>query len=338
MLSRVAENLYWMARYIERAEDTARLLSVNSHLMLDLPGRLPLGWAPLIEMTGSLEAFTARHTDFDERNVVHFLCADTDNDISIISALASARENLRTTRDVVPREIWEEVNQLYLSVADHAENGVSPRRRDSFLKSVIRGCQTLTGLIEGTLSHGSARTFIELGRQLERADMTTRIVDVRSASLLPQNPEELLPFENLQWMSVLKSLTAYQMYRQQVRLRVRGPDVLRFLLQDPNLPRSIACSLETLGHELSLLPRQDRPAATVSLVRADVVDADIQALAHSPRKLHLFIDELQIGFAAIHDTLSATYFVNDDSVPRVTHTQTQSQSQSQSHAGDNDND
>ena len=229
---------------------------------------------------------------------MHFLCADTDNDISIISALASARENLRTTRDVVPREIWEEVNQLYLSVADHAENGVSPRRRDSFLKSVIRGCQTLTGLIEGTLSHGPARTFIELGRQLERADMTTRIVDVRSASLLPQNPEELLPFENLQWMSVLKSLTAYQMYRQQVRLRV--------------------------------------PAATVSLVRADVVDADIQALAHSPSKLHLFIDELQIGFAAIHDTLSATYFVNDDSVPRVT--QNQSQSQSQSHAGDNDND
>jgi len=117
---------------------------------------------------------------------------------------------------------------------------------------------------------------------------------------------------------------------------VRGPDVLRFLLQDPNLPRSIACSLETLGHELSLLPRQDRPAATVSLVRADVVDADIQALAHSPSKLHLFIDELQIGFAAIHDTLSATYFVNDDSVPRIT--QTQSQSQSQNHAGDNDND
>ncbi|MDQ7728605.1 alpha-E domain-containing protein [Halomonas sp. SpR8] len=336
MLSRVAENLYWMARYIERAEDTARLLSVNSHLMLDLPGRLPLGWAPLIEMTGSLETFTARHETFDERNVVHFLCADPDNDISILSALASARENLRTTRDVVPREIWEEVNQLYLSVADHAENGVSPRRRDSFLKSVIRGCQSLTGLIEGTLSHGPARTFIELGRQLERVDMTTRIVDVRSASLLPQNPEELLPFENLQWMSVLKSLTAYQMYRQQVRLRVRGPDVLRFLLQDPNLPRSIACSLETLGHELTLLPRQDRPSATVSLVRADVVDADIQALAHSPSKLHAFIDELQIGFAAIHDTLSATYFVNDDSVPRVV--PTQSQSQSQSHSGDNDND
>ena len=173
MLSRVAENLYWMARYIERAEDTARLLSVNSHLMLDLPRHLPLGWAPLIEMTGTLETFNERHSSFDERNVVHFLCADAQNGSSILSALASARENLRTTRDVVPREIWEEVNQLYLNVADHAESGVSPRRRDAFLKNVIRGCQTLTGLIEGTLSHGPARTFIKLGRQLERADMTT---------------------------------------------------------------------------------------------------------------------------------------------------------------------
>lgn len=326
MLSRVAENLYWMARYVERAEDTARLLSVNSHLMLDLPRNLPLGWAPLIEMTGTLAAFRERFDTFDEQSVVHFLCADTQNSSSILSALASARENLRTTRDVVPREIWEEVNHLYLGVADHAEHGVSPRRRDAFLKNVIRSCQTLTGLIEGTLSHGPARTFIELGRQLERADMTTRILDVRSASLLPRNPEELLPFENLQWMSVLKSLTAYQMYRQQVRLRVRGPDVLRFLLQDPHLPRAIACSLEILAHELQWLPRQDRVVATVALVRADVIDADIQALAHSPSKLHAFIDELQVGFARIHDTLSATYFVNSEEVPRVTQRQEQVQS------------
>ncbi|MFG6667023.1 alpha-E domain-containing protein [Halomonas sp. HNIBRBA4712] len=334
MLSRVAENLYWMARYVERAEDTARLLSVNSHLMLDLPRNLPLGWAPLIEMTGTLEAFRARFDTFDEQSVVHFLCADTQNSSSILASLASARENLRTTRDVVPREIWEEVNYLYLGVADHAEHGVSPRRRDAFLKNVIRSCQTLTGLIEGTLSHGPARTFIELGRQLERADMTTRILDVRSASLLPQNPEELLPFENLQWMSLLKSLTAYQMYRQQVRLRVRGPDVLRFLLQDPHLPRAIACTLETLSQELQWLPRQDRVAATVSLVRADVIDADIQALAHSPSKLHAFIDELQVAFANIHDTLSATYFVNSEDVPRVD----SSQRPTQSTSGEQDND
>lgn len=112
MLSRVAENLYWMARYIERAEDTARLLSVNSHLMLDLPRLLPLGWAPLIEMTGTLEEFNARHTSFDERSVVYFLCADAQNGSSILSALASARENLRTTRDVVPGNLGRDQSAL----------------------------------------------------------------------------------------------------------------------------------------------------------------------------------------------------------------------------------
>ena len=318
MLSRVAENLYWMARYIERAEDTARLLSVNSHLMLDLPRNVPLGWGPLVEMTGSLDAYQQRFEQrFDERNVVHFLCADDANTSSILASLANARENLRTTRDVVPRETWEEVNQLYFYIADNAENSVNPHQRDYFLQHVIRGCQTLTGLIEGTMSLGPARTFIELGRQLERADMTTRIVDVRSASLLPKNPDELMPFENLQWMSVLKSLTAYQMYRQQIRLRVSGPDVLRFLFQDPCLPRSIAYSLETLGEELKYLPRSDRALAAVLLVRADGVEADVHSLAYSPHKLHAFIDTLQIGFANIHEAIAAAYFVNNESVPKV---------------------
>ena len=317
MLSRVAENLYWMARYIERAEDTARLLSVNSHLMLDLPRNVPLGWGPLVEMTGSLEAYQQRYERFDERSVVHFLCAEASNSSSILASLASARENLRTTRDVVPRETWEEVNQLYFYIADNAESSVNPRQRDRFLQHVIRGCQTLTGLIEGTMSQGSARTFIELGRQLERADMTTRIVDVRSASLLPKHPDELMPFENLQWMSVLKSLTAYQMYRQQIRLRVRGPDVLRFLFQDPCLPRSIAYSLETLGEQLQTLPRCDRALATVLMVRADGNEADVQSLAYAPSELHAFIDIMQIGFANIHSAIAATYFVNNDSVPKV---------------------
>ncbi|MCS2608710.1 alpha-E domain-containing protein [Halomonas dongshanensis] len=353
MLSRVAENLYWMARYVERAEDTARLVSVNSHLMLDLPRHLPLGWAPLIDMSGSLESFRERHANageysFDENSVVHFLCADPQNGVSILSSLANARENLRTTRDVVPREVWEEVNQLYLYVADHGEAGVSQRRRDHFLKSVIRGCQAVSGLIGGTLSFGAASTFIDLGRQLERADMTSRILDVRSASLLPQNPDELLPFENLQWMSVLKSLTAYQMYRQQIRLRVRGPDVLRFLLQDAHLPRSIACCLATVGSCLQRLPRHDRAAAMASLVRADAVEADIQALANSPSKLHAFIDELQIGFGLLHETISSTYFATAEGAAPTPHStyasqytsayHSQYQGQYQGRRGDNDND
>lgn len=317
MLSRVAENLYWMARYIERAEDTARLISVNSHMMLDLPRDLPLGWSPLVDITGNHDEFLALHDTPDERNVLHFLCAEPRNGSSILSSMANARENLRTTRDVVPREIWEQVNLLFMTVSDQADSGIKPRRRDGFLKSVIRGCQTLTGLIEGTLSHGASRTFIQLGRHLERADMTTRILDVRSASLLPKNPDDLLPFENLQWMSVLKSLTAHQMYRQRIRLRVRGPDVLGFLLQDAQLPRSVACSLEEVAKSLQGLPRHDRALATVSLVRAEAIDSDVQSLARSPDELNRFIDELQIGFNRIHEVIAASYFPAIEDVPRV---------------------
>ncbi|MCP1366818.1 alpha-E domain-containing protein, partial [Halomonas sp. BBD48] len=201
MLSRVAENLYWTARYIERTEDTARLVSVNSHLLLDLPHHTALGWSTLIDITGSDQLFDERFERRSEKNVLHFLCMERDNPGSILASLASARENLRTTRDVVSREIWEQINELYLEVRESSDAGLAPRRRDAFLKRVIRGCQTVTGLIEGTLSHTATRCFIELGRHLERADMTTRILDVRSGNLLPKDPEELRPFENLQWMS-----------------------------------------------------------------------------------------------------------------------------------------
>ncbi|WIX34537.1 alpha-E domain-containing protein [Salinicola sp. JS01] len=309
MLSRVAENLYWMARYVERAEDTARLISVNSNLMLDMPARAALSWSTLIDITGSEETFDALYSERSERNVIDFLCLSREHTGSILSSLANARENLRTTRDVVPREIWEEINQCYLEIQEQTQSGLKPRHRDAFLKSVVRACQTLTGLIEGTLSHTEARTFLSLGRHLERADMTTRILDVRSDNLLPRNPEELIPFEHLQWMSVLKSLTAYQMYRQAVRLRVRGPDVLRFLLQDHDLPRSVLRSLEEVSWELQTLPNHDRPLAVATLVRAEVAEADVQTLARAPEQLHQLIDEFQIGFNNLHEAIASAYFV-----------------------------
>ncbi|WP_110687426.1 alpha-E domain-containing protein [Salinicola aestuarinus] len=309
MLSRVAENLYWVARYIERAEDTARLVSVSSNLLLDMPGRAALSWSSLIDIAAAGALFDTLYAERNEKNVITFLCLSREHTSSILSSLGQARENLRTTRDVVPREIWEEVNHCYLTLAEQSDDVLRARHRDDFLKNVIRACQTLTGLIEGTLSHVDARTFLTLGRHIERADMTTRIIDVRSSNLLPRSPEELVPFENLQWMSVLKSLTAYQMYRQEVRLRVRGPDVLRFLLQSRTLPRSVLRSLEEVSRQLESLPHHDRPLAAATMVRAEVAEADVQTLSHAPESLHQVIDDLQIGFNALHDAIASAYFV-----------------------------
>ncbi len=320
MLSRVAQNIYWLARYIERVEDTARLISVNSNLLLDLPRNTTFGWEPLIFIIGNQELFFEHCQKSDEFNVVKFLIGDHDNPGSILSSLAYARENLRITRDVVPREAWEQVNSLHMYVREHLEMGMSRRGRYEFLRRIILATQQFAGLLAGTMSHTNAYDFVRLGRHLERADMTTRIIDVRSANLLigqrqtqgsqDQEQMELNPFENIQWMSVLKSLSAYQMYRQQIRLRVRGPDVVKFLLQDPLFPRTVYHCLDQMEFCLQKLPapKNAEILASIAELKKHLTEVNIPELTKGG--LHEFIDEFQIGLGQIHEQIAAAYFAH----------------------------
>ncbi|HSJ48080.1 MAG TPA: alpha-E domain-containing protein [Gammaproteobacteria bacterium] len=306
MLSRVAETIYWMARYIERAENTARLINVNGHLLLDLPRRVRLGWAPLIDITGSDELFYSRYEEADERHVVRFLVTDTINSGSILGSLHLARENARTIRDIIPREAWEQINHLYLQTRENTASSQGRRRREEYLRQVILGAQTITGMLAGTMTHDAGYDFLRMGRNLERADMTTRIIDVRSASLLPGLSEELTPFENIQWMSVLKSLTAYQMYRREMRLRVRRPDVLAFLLQERRFPRAFYHTLCEVENCLASLPHNEKPLESLARLQKKVLNAKPQKLHQE--ELHKFIDQLQLGLARLHNQIAATYF------------------------------
>ncbi len=321
MLSRVAQNIYWMTRQIERAEDTARLINVNTNLLLDLPRNTTFGWLPLIFIVGAEQLFFEKDPNrlADETNVVKFLISDRDHPSSIISSLAAARENLRTTRDTVPQEAWEQINGLYIYARDHLP---TRRGRFEFLRRVIRGAQQIGGLLAGAMSRTSAYDFVRLGHYLERADMTTRILDVRSANLLSRvgqtqtqtqtqtatEKEEQDPFESIQWMSVLKSLSAYQMYRQQVRVRVSGPDVLKFLLQDEYFPRAVVFCLRQLEICLKKLPRSEASLATLAALRQKLNAAAVPELAHEG--LHEFIDEVQIGFGELHNQIAAAYFAH----------------------------
>ncbi|MEX2131005.1 MAG: alpha-E domain-containing protein, partial [Pseudohongiellaceae bacterium] len=235
MLSRVAERVYWMARYLERAENTARLLNVYSTLLLDLPRGTKVGWHTLVEITGTQAKFDETQKTADERSVVKFLLAD-HNGLSILSVLSMARENARTTREIIPAEAFEQVNNLYLYIKENALKGVSRGPRHELLQEIIENCQQITGLLAGTMSHNTAYRFIRIGRNLERADMSTRIVDVGSSNLLPGVPlagetdkPRNEPYENILWMSVLRSISAYQMYRQHVRDRVNAEDVVMYL-------------------------------------------------------------------------------------------------------------
>lgn len=306
MLSRVANRIYWMARYLERAENTARLINVNTHLLLDLPKKVRLGWEPIVDITSRRDYFYSLYEEADERSVIRFMVSDIRNPDSILSSLNMARENTRTIRDIIPREAWEQVNTLHLTTKTNARNAVTQRHRYDFFRTIILGVQTVSGMLAGTMTHNEGYNFLRMGRNLERADMTTRIIDVRAATLLPDMPEDLTPFENLQWMSVLKSLTAYQMYRREMHQRIRRGDVLKFLLQQENFPRSFYHALCQVNTCLSNLPRNEKTLQLLTKLQKKLLLAKLEEL--SQEKLHDFIDDLQLGVIRINDSISKTYF------------------------------
>ena len=304
MLARVAENIYWMARYLERAEGMARLISVTANLTLDLPKGLTPMWRQLIAITGAEALYSS--SDYDERTVLKFLISEPTAQVSILSCLACARENARTIRDVIPREVWETMNTAYLHAKEQAPQAVNKRARFAFLEEVIRQCQTLTGILSGTMNHDSGYLFVRIGRYLERADMTSRIVDIRSANLLPDATTAHATFENLQWMSVLRSLSGYQMYRRAMQLRVQRTEVLRFLFQSDVFPRSLSFCINAVNDAVEFLPNHDKTQLVVHRVKRQLDHAQIDQLKQA--ELQAFNDQLQIGFAQVHDELRSTYF------------------------------
>ena len=303
-----------MGRYLERTENLARLVDVSASLMLDLPQRLSPGWQPLVTITGSEPLYGGAARDFSERSVVRFVVADPDNPASMHSSIARARELARGVRDILPREVWEHINELYLHIAEHAAEAAARRTRYAFLRRVTAGIQVLTGMFEGGFSEGEALQFITLGRNLERADMTSRIVDVRAAAMMAgPAPSALRPFETVLWMSVLRSLSAYQMYRLRTRERVHGAGVVRFLLADDCFPRACVCCLKRIEDVLHRLPNSQPLLRRVARMRRAVDHTDFEAL--SQLQLHGFVDRLQRSLGRVSDELTRVYFSGGGALP-----------------------
>jgi uncharacterized alpha-E superfamily protein len=322
VLARVVENVYWLARYLERAENTARLISVNTNLLLDLPKGYAPGWQPLIDITGSRENFDARAGRADERDIVQFLLADSANPGSIVSSFNMARENARTLRDIFPTESWELLNQFFQEFTEELPTGLNKRTRFNFLKRIILTSQTITGALEGTMNRNDAYTFLMLGRNLERADMTSRIVDVRSAQLLPDDAPELRPFDTIQWMSVLKSLSGYEMYRLSRRTRVSRTDVLEFVVRGEQFPRACLFSLKQIEQCLLVLPRSAGVLDALAGVIRFLGEAELAALDQPG--LHELIDRLQLHIIGVHAGIAQTYFPSRGGGPTMRQSQSQS--------------
>ena len=322
MLARVAENIYWLARYLERAENTARLISVNANLLLDLQRGYELGWLPLIEITGSRLAFDSQKRRSDEREIVQFLLADAENPGSISASLNCARENARTLRDILPDEAWEILNEFFQEFTAQLPAGLNRRTRYDFLKRIVLGSQTLAGVLDGTMSRTDAYTFMMLGRNLERADMTSRIVDVRSAQILPAATSDLGPFHTIQWISVLRSLSGQHMYRQTRRARVSRVECLDFALRDAEFPRSCMFCLHQIELSLRTLPRSSGVLDTLAGAHRFLAQVDFGQIDQPG--LHQLIDQLQVYLSGVHASIAQAYFpALPDSVRRPSQSQTQ---------------
>lgn len=306
MLSRVAETIYWMGRFQERAENTARLIRVNTNLTLDLPRGLTPDWEPLITILGCDEAYHEAHDEITERRIVNFLISDENNPSSILSSLAYARENARRIRDILPREGWESINSMYQKAADNKAQSYARKGRNQYLEAIMADLQHLTGLLAGAMNHDVGYNFLNIGRKLERADMTTRIIDVRFETTLPEDIPELRPFEDMLWMSMLKSLSAYQMYRLSMQVRINRHDVLTFLFNNEYFPRSVSYCIDNLVDFINHLPNNEACEKQLEKLCGLLKKSANRSFTNS--ELHDYIDDVQLQLGNLHTAIAKTYF------------------------------
>jgi uncharacterized alpha-E superfamily protein len=293
-----------MARYIERAENTARLVNTYNFLLLDLPRGTRIGWEILPVITGGHLQFSERYQRHDERNTIKFLLADSSNPGALLNSIKSARENCRTSREALPGQAWEQLNELYLYTNARVNDAVPRRWRFEFLTEIIRRCQQMTGLLAGTMTHDHAYDFVRIGRNLERADMTTRVVDIGAMSM--QDSDDSGNIDEHVWTSMLKALNAYQMYRKDIQLGVHCADVVSYLLQNDYLPRSVAHCLDVVEECLGDLPLHTDALTPVRDARRRLDRIKPEKL--DAVKLHQEVDRLQVGISNIHKQIRKTWF------------------------------
>jgi uncharacterized alpha-E superfamily protein len=313
MLSKVAERVYWTARYLERVESTARLVSIYDKLLFDLPRNVKLSWYNLIIINSLEQDFRQRYTVWDENNIVRFLIGDDSNPVSVVSSLQAIRENMRTTRDVLLQETWELTNELSMYVSSNLQQGVTRSQRHDFLENIIKGCQQINGLLYGNMPQDAVWDFLRLGRNLERADMTSRNLDAGIAAALEmENDDGIMNSDQIIWGGVLRALNADQSYRRSTRKAVRGKTVVPYLLENKELQRSIVHCLNGLIESSQRLPRSAPLVAELERIRqATQTERPYQALDYSFRE---YLNELQIKLAGVHTLISHTWFPHFEDV------------------------
>lgn len=313
MLSRVANSVYWMHRYIERAENYARFMSVNFNLALDLPPNVEQQWEPLLIATADDVLFAKYYDQPTRENVIQFMTFDKRNPNSIVSCLSNARENARTIREVISKEMWEHLNQFYLKVRD-----TSPKQQrgqvqaQHFFTDIRNDTQLFYGIIDATITRNEAWHFGRLGRFLERADKTSRFLDVKYFTLLPEVEAVGSTLDLMIWSAVLKSVSAYNMHRQQYRA-LTPSSIVEFLILDKLFPRAVAHCIRQA--ELSLYEISgnnithgfgNAAERSMSKLRVEIEFTETADIFKTG--LHQYLDSFQTRTNEIGTAIFETYF------------------------------
>ena len=314
MLSRVADSIFWMSRYIERAENVARFIDVNMHLAMDVGSegvRVSDQWAPLVRTTGDHERFAELYGEPDQRKAIEFLAFDDRNPNSILSCLRAARENARTVREMISSSMWEELNKFFLMVLSARTTPDLMNSAYEFFNQVKLSSHLLEGITVATMSHGEAWHFARMGRLLERADKTSRILDVKYYVLLPSVAEVGTPLDTVQWSALLESASSLEMYRKRFG-RILPADVADFLILDREFPRAIHfCLIKSEESLLSITGGERGRFRTPAEKRLGRLRAELDYTHISEiidQGLHEFIDIFQLELNEVGNAIHETFF------------------------------
>jgi uncharacterized alpha-E superfamily protein len=311
MLSRVANTVYWMNRYLERAENYARFIDVNYNLSLDMPHDQTESWKPLIVTTGDWALFEQLHGKESRSAAIEFLGFQEENPSSIFNCITNARENARSIRPDITREIWEQINAMYYAVQEGRQKKLWQRKDPRpFFNEVKKGCQLLYGMFDVILARNDSWHFGNFGRLIERADKTSRILDVKFHLLHAETDAHAFPTELVQAVALLKSASAYDMYRKKYgRLSIRN--ITQFLIFDTDFPRAMHRCL-MIAEKSLITVSKGRPGPKtgaekeLGMLRAQLEYSDVGDI--SSESMHDFLDNFQQKLNQISDAIFNDFF------------------------------
>ena len=313
MLSRVADAIYWMNRYIERAENYARFLDVNFNLSLELK-KTEEQWMPLVITTGDVADFKERFEKSDKSSIIYFMGLDPLNTNSIYNSISKARENARSVRPELTIEVWEQINSLYYDVKRGLDERVWENKDPRFFfQSIKKSIQLLYGILDSTISRSDAWHFGKIGQLLERADKTSRVIDVKYHILLPSLGAVGTSIDLIQWSALLKSVSAYDMYRKKYG-KLDPLHISEFLILDKAFPRSIlkcVTSAEQCMNNISSISPTNHNLAQRELgkLKANLEYTDIKEIVKSG--LHENLEDIQTKLNEVSNAIFETFFSID---------------------------